>query len=322
MTLEKGTLIFANYTAKVKDTGEGIETTLEEEAKKLNIHDATRKYEPRLVAVGEGWLLSGLDDEVKKMDVGQKREIEVAPEKAFGPRDPTQTRMVPLRKFGEKAHEMEVGDSVEIDNRMGIVRFIGSGRAQVDFNHRLAGKSIVYDFEVIKKVETDDDKVRALVDRRFGGEGSKVGFKLGERGLELSVPEELFLLEGLQIIKRGITNDVFKFIPTVAEITFVEKFVNEKPIEQKAEAKAEQKAEPKAEQKAEPKAEQKAEPKAEQKAEPKAEQKAEPKAEQKAEPKAEQKAEPKAEQKAEARAAAEPAPKPKRKRKAAPAQTA
>jgi peptidylprolyl isomerase len=236
MTLEKGTLIFANYTAKVKDTGEGIETTLEEEAKKLKIYDAAKKYEPRLEAVGEGWLISGLDEEVKKMEAGQRKEVELSPEKAFGLRDPTQMRMVPLRKFGEKAHELEVGDSVDIDNRMGIIRFIGSGRAQVDFNHRLAGKSITYDFEVVKKVETDNEKVRALIDRRFGGEGSKVGFKLSERDLELSVPEELFLLEGLQIIKRGISNDVFKFVPTVAELTFVEKFVNEKPVEKKQEA--------------------------------------------------------------------------------------
>jgi len=239
MALEKGTLIFANYTAKVKDTGEGIETTLEEEAKKLKVFDATRKYEPRLEAVGEGWLISGLDEEVKKMDVGQRKEVELSPEKAFGLRDPTQMRMVPLRKFGDKAHDIE-GDSVDIDNRMGIVRFIGSGRAQVDFNHRLAGKSIVYDFEVIKKVETDDDKIRALVDRRFGGEGSKVGFKLSEKDLELSVPEELFLLEGLQIIKRGLSNDVFKFVPTVAELTFVEKFANAKPVEKKQEAPKEE----------------------------------------------------------------------------------
>ena len=84
MPLEKGVLIFANYTAKVKDTGEVIEATGEEEAKKLNVYDATRKYGPRLVAVGEGWLISGLDDEVKRMNVGQKKEIELAPEKAFG----------------------------------------------------------------------------------------------------------------------------------------------------------------------------------------------------------------------------------------------
>ncbi len=247
MTLEKGTLIFANYTAKVKDTGEAIETTLEDEAKKLKIYDATRKYEPRLVAVGEGWLISGLDDEIKKLDVGQRKEIELPPEKAFGQRDPTQMRMVPLRKFGEKEHELEVGDSVDIDNRAGIVRFIGSGRAQVDFNHRLAGKSIVYDFEVVKKVETDQEKLRALIDRRFAGEGGKVTFELGPNKLEVVLPEELFLLEGLQIIKRGISNDVFKFLPTVAELTFVEKFVNEKAQvkkEEAAPAKVEAPAEP------------------------------------------------------------------------------
>jgi peptidylprolyl isomerase len=234
MTLEKGTLIFANYTAVVKDTGEGIETTLEDQSKKLNIHDPARKYEPRLVAVGEGWLISGLDQEVQKLDVGQKKQVELSPEKAFGVRDPTQVRMVPLRKFGEREHELEVGDTVEIDNRHGIVRFIGSGRAQVDFNHRLAGKSIVYDFEVLRKVETEQDKVRALIDRRLSGEGTKVNFELATGELRVEVPDDLFLLEGLQIIKRGIANDVFKFVPPVRSLTFVEKFSNEKSAPKEA----------------------------------------------------------------------------------------
>lgn len=239
MSLEKGSLIFANYTARVKDTGEGIESTVEAEAKKLNIYDANRKYEPRLVAVGDGWLISGLDDEVQKMNVGEKKEIELSPEKAFGKRDPTQTRMVPLRKFGEREHELEVGDSVEIDNRVGIVRFIGSGRAQVDFNHRLAGKSIVYDFEVLSRVETDPDKLRALIDRRLGGEGGKASFEISGGELKVTIPEDLFLLEGLQIIKRGISNDAFKFVPSVTSLTFVEKFSNEKAAPAKEEPKAE-----------------------------------------------------------------------------------
>ena len=239
MTLEKGTLIFANYTARVKDTGEGIESTIEDEAKKLKIYEDSRKYEPRLVAVGEGWLISGLDAEVQKLSVGEKKEIELSPEKAFGNRDPTQLRMVPLRKFGEREHELTVGDSVEIDNRVGIVRFIGSGRAQVDFNHRLAGKSIVYDFEVLKKVETDEDKIRALIDRRLAGEGSKVAFELANNAVSVTIPENLFLVEGLQIIKRGISNDVFKFVPSVTALTFVESFKNEKAQPKKEAPKAE-----------------------------------------------------------------------------------
>ena len=61
MSFEKGTLIYVNYTAKVKDTGEAIESTVEEEAKKLNIYDPERRYEA-LVSVGEDWVLKGLDE--------------------------------------------------------------------------------------------------------------------------------------------------------------------------------------------------------------------------------------------------------------------
>ena len=245
MTFEKGTLIYSQYTAKVKDTGEAIESTSEEEAKKLNIYDESKRYGPRLIAVGEGWVLSGLDEEIKKMDVGQKKEIELAPEKAFGARDPTQTRMVPLRKFGEREHELGVGDTVEIDNRVGTVRFIGSGRAQVDFNHRLAGKSIVYHLEVLSKVDSDDEKVKALVDRRLSADTSKASAELKGEDLTVTIPEDMYLAEGLQILKRGVANDVFKFVPTVRNLTFVEKFVNEKAVAKKEEKPAPKKAEAK-----------------------------------------------------------------------------
>ncbi len=238
MPLEKGSLIYVNYVAKVKDTGEGIESTLEEEAKKLKIFDADRKYDPRLIGVGEGWVLAGLDEEIKKMEVGQKKKIELTPQKAFGDRDPAQLRMVPIRKFGEKAAELEVNDSVEVDNRVGIVRFIGSGRAQVDFNHRLAGKTVTYDVEVVSKLETDEERVRALIKRRFAGEGDKVKFSLEEPRLEIAIPEELFLAEGLQIIKRGISNDVFKFVTKVKDITFSEKFIAKRTEEKKPEGEA------------------------------------------------------------------------------------
>ncbi len=58
----------------------------------------------------------------------------------------------------------------------------------------------------------------------------------------MTIPEDLFLVEGLQIIKRGIANDVFKFVPTVASLTFLEKFANEKAQPKKEEPKAEQPA--------------------------------------------------------------------------------
>src|SRR5271155_1144557 len=222
MPFAKGTLVYVNYTAKVKDTGEPIETTREEAAKNLSIYDADRRYEPRLVAVGEDWVLKGLDEEISKMDVGEKKTAELPPDRAWGGRDPTLLRMVPLRKFGEKADERRVGDEVEIDNRVAVVRFIGSGRAQVDFNHKLAGKTLVYDIEVTRKVGPGDDTIRSLIKRRFPGEGEKLAFTQTEGDVSVTIPDEAFLVEGLQFIKRGIANDVLHFVPEVKKVTFTE----------------------------------------------------------------------------------------------------
>jgi peptidylprolyl isomerase len=224
MAFAKGTLVYVNYTAKVKDTGEPIETTIEDEAKKLDIYDADRRYEPRLVAVGEEWVLKGLDEEIAKMDVGEKKTSELPPERAWGERDPTLLRMVPLRKFGEKADEMRVGEVVEVDNRVAVVRFIGSGRAQVDFNHKLAGKTLTYEIEALRKVEPGEDTIRSLMKRRFPGEGEKIPFSQNGGEVSVSIPEEAFLVEGLQIIKRGIANDILHFVTDVDKVTFVEAY--------------------------------------------------------------------------------------------------
>jgi peptidylprolyl isomerase len=225
MSFEKGTLIYVNYSAKVKDTGEAIESTVEEEAKKLNIYDSERRYGPRLVSVGEDWVLKGLDEEISKMDTGERKTVELTPEKAWGNRDPTLLRMIPVRKFGERADDLRVGDPVEVDNRIGVVRFIGSGRAQVDFNHRLAGKTLVYDVEIVSKVDGDKEKIRALITRRFPGEvGEKMAFADEAGEVTIEVPEAAFMTEGLQVIKRGIANDVVHFIPSAKGVVFKETY--------------------------------------------------------------------------------------------------
>jgi peptidylprolyl isomerase len=239
MAFAKGTLVYVNYTAKVKDTGEAIETTLEEEAKKLNIYDADRRYEPRLVAVGEDWVLKGLDEEIAKMDVGEKKTAELPPDRAWGGRDPTLLRMVPLRKFGERADELRVGDEVEMDNRVAVVRFIGSGRAQVDFNHRLAGKTLVYDIEVIRVVEPGEDTIRSVMKRRFPGEGEKLAFTQTDGEVSVTIPDEAFLTEGLQFIKRGIANDVLHFVPEAKKVTFTEAYPRKEEAKGKGKAAAE-----------------------------------------------------------------------------------
>lgn len=226
MTLEKGSLILLDYTAKIKDTNEIFETTRESDVKNSQDFDPSKKYEPRLLGVGEGWVLKGLDDALLNANIDEHLNIEIPPEKAFGERDPSKVRMIPLRKLGEKANEIGIGDVVELDERMGIVRFIGSGRVQVDFNHKYAGKTLVYDADIVKKIETDDEKISNLIRRRLPIESSDIHFEKKDSLLEIVIPEKIFLLDGLQIIKRGIVSDLFKFVPEFKDIVFIEKFSN------------------------------------------------------------------------------------------------
>ncbi|HEX9677651.1 peptidylprolyl isomerase [Nitrososphaera sp.] len=253
MPFEKGSLVLVDYTAKVKDTNEVFETTREEEAKKTDLYDPTRKYEPRLVSVGEAWVLKGLDEALAKANVGDKLDVEVTPDKGFGDRDPSKVRMIPQRKLGDKADEVQVGDVVELDDRTGIIRYIGSGRLQVDFNHRLAGKTLIYDVNVTKKLESDSDKITALIKRRIPIEDDKVKFNLAGENLEVELPEETYLAEGLQIIKRAVANDVFKFVPAAKNLKFVEKYEALKPAAEKEEKADEKKEDMPAEAKAEAK---------------------------------------------------------------------
>lgn len=226
MTFNKGSLILVDYTAKVKDSNDVFESTIEEEAKKHSIHDPNVKYQPKLVAVGESWVIKGLDEALVNTNAGDVTTVEVTPDKGFGERDKGKVRMIPLRKLGEDADKVSVGDSIEIDQKKGIVRFIGSGRVQVDFNHRFAGKTILYDVKIVKSLDTDDDKILGILKRHIPAEDSKINFKKSDKSLDITIPEEIFRADGLAIIKHFVQTDIFKFVPNLEKINFVETYTN------------------------------------------------------------------------------------------------
>jgi len=235
LTFNKGSLILVEYTAKVKDTDEVFETTIEAEAKKHSIHDDNVKYQPKLVSVGESWVIKGLDEALANSKVGDKTTVEVTPDKGFGERDSGKVRMIALRKLGEDADKVSVGDTIEIEQKKGIIRFIGSGRVQVDYNHRFAGKTILYDVNVLKALETDDEKINGMLKRHMPVDDSKLVFKKTGTSLDIIIPEELFRSDGLQVMKHFIQLDIFKFVPTLEKINFLETHLKKSSETQKKE---------------------------------------------------------------------------------------
>jgi peptidylprolyl isomerase len=225
MPFKKGEFLLIDYVAKVKETGEVFDTTIEDTAKKERLYKEGEIYETKLVVVGEGWLLKTLDEGLLNMKLNKTTTVEIPSEKAFGSRDPEKVRLVPLRRLTAKGITPQLGMRIEFNGKLATVRTIGAGRVQLDFNPPLAGKTLVYEVIVQKKLETKMDKIKALIHRRIPVvDAENFVLKTRKTMVEISVPGEAFYVEGLQLAKRGISTDIQKFFPETNKIKFVETF--------------------------------------------------------------------------------------------------
>jgi peptidylprolyl isomerase len=225
MALQKGDFILIDYTAKVKETNEVFDTTVQEVATKERLQKEGEIYEPRLVVIGESWVLKALDDSFVNMDVSKTYIVEIPPEKAFGPRDAEKVKRVHLRQLVEKGINPVIGARVEYGGKNAIVRSIGAGRVLLDFNAPLAGRTLLYEVKINKKLENAEEKIGALIHRRIPPvEEGKFKYVLQGNILTIDMPEDTFYLEGVQIAKRGIVNDVQKFFPDLEETKFIDTF--------------------------------------------------------------------------------------------------
>ncbi len=223
MPIEKGDFILIDYVAKVKETGDIFDTTMEEVAKKERLYKEGEIYESKLMVVGEGWMLKTLEESLPNFELKKTGSIEIPPEKAFGPRDPEKVRLVPLRRLTARGITPQPSMRIELDGKLATVRTIGSGRVQLDFNPPLAGKTLIYEITVQKKLDTKVERITALIHRRVPTvEVKKFNLKISKKSVGINVPEEAFYVEGLQLAKRGIAADIQKFLPETTTVRFVE----------------------------------------------------------------------------------------------------
>ncbi|CAD5244142.1 FKBP-type peptidyl-prolyl cis-trans isomerase [Thermococcus camini] len=187
MKVQKGDVIRLHYTGKVKETGEVFDTTYEEVAKEAGIYNENGIYGPVPIAVGAGHVLGGLDEQLEGLEVGKKYEIIVPPEKGFGKRDPKLIKTFTLGQFRRQGIYPFPGMPVEIETESGRklkgrVLTVSGGRVRVDFNHPYAGKHLIYEAEVVEKIEDPIEKVKALIELRMPMvDTEKVIIEVGEK---------------------------------------------------------------------------------------------------------------------------------------------
>ena len=221
--VNKGDFIMVDMTGSSVETGEVFDTSSEETAQAEGLFEEGRTYGSRLVIVGDGYVLRGLDEKLPGTAFDEDVEIEVTPQDAFGVRNPEDIETVPYRVLRSKGINPYVGAELEIDGRTAIVRSVGAGRVQVDYNHPLAGRKILYKLKVVEHITDEKDKMRALLGRRFLGiETKEFNLKKTKKKLRIGIPDQIFFGENIQIAKRGVALDLLRYFEEIEEIEYYE----------------------------------------------------------------------------------------------------
>jgi FKBP-type peptidyl-prolyl cis-trans isomerase 2 len=212
MALQKRDFIEIEFTGRIKD-GELFDSNVKENLKKLN-PDANPK--PLVFCLGEGMFLKGIDDFLIDKEIG-KYKIELPPERAFGARLSQLVQMIPMKIFKSQGLNPFPGAVFNFDGRMAKVLAVSGGRIMVDFNHPLAGKNVVYEINVIKKIEDLNEKLKSFINfifRRelnFSVENSKVIIEIEKN---LSSFAELFKEKFKDIFNLELeTKEIEKITP-------------------------------------------------------------------------------------------------------------
>ncbi|MDP8002617.1 MAG: FKBP-type peptidyl-prolyl cis-trans isomerase [Caldisphaera sp.] len=240
MAFNDGDFVLINYTIKVKD-GNNLkvqETTYQDVAKQAGIFDPNKKYGPYLVVIGKSQLIEAVDDAIKEMQVGEKKEIIAKPEKAYGVKREDLVIRLPVKQLRRYNIPPKIGQKVEIGGRIGIIERLAERFAYIDFNHPLAGKDLSIDLEVVQKIDDFNDKVKYLVERWLGLDKNKVSIEGDQDSLKINLPSDVIGISDLESKLQLLTRDIYQYIkPKEVNINIKVEYKEESKVENKEETK-------------------------------------------------------------------------------------
>ena len=118
---------------------------------KGTVIDSSKGKQPMHYIHGHGQIIPGLEKELAGMVAGSEKKVTVKPEEGYGAVDPRAFREVPKDKLPPEA--LKVGTMLMAQGPQGQgipvrVHEIKENTVIVDFNHPLAGKTLLFDIKI------------------------------------------------------------------------------------------------------------------------------------------------------------------------------
>jgi peptidylprolyl isomerase len=143
--IQSGDTVSVHYTGKIEN-GEVFDTSV--------------GRRPLTFTVGCGQIIRGFDEAVIGMTAGEKKTVTISPEMAYGARRVELIVDIPKNTVPEDM-ELEKGMMIELIDPQGNkipaeVFEILDEMVKMDLNHFLAGKTLVFDIEIVESGPSKD----------------------------------------------------------------------------------------------------------------------------------------------------------------------
>lgn len=225
--IKSGSMIKIDYTAKTNEENGGtvFDTTLAEIAQSELIYQSDKHYEPMLVVLGKSWIPKGLESVLENSSIGEKIDVLIPCEEAYGLKDPSKIKLVARREFQKQNINPSIGDRITLGSQTGTVLSVSSGRVRMDYNHVLAGKDIHYNIEIHNEIVGSENQIKELIRRRLPGSNlENLKIEIIKKLIKVFMPKEARFFEYIQFAKSEAAKDIQEIVPGFLGIQFVEYF--------------------------------------------------------------------------------------------------
>lgn len=137
-------------------TGSKVVLHFEVSLENGTIIDSTfTRSEPVSLTIGDGSLLPGFEKVLNNLRAGDMRTSHLKPEQAFGEWNADNVQTFSKAQFVTTHAEPEVGMMLEFEDKgkntlPGVVSKVNEDDIEVDFNHPLAGQSILFKVQIFR----------------------------------------------------------------------------------------------------------------------------------------------------------------------------
>lgn len=141
-------VVSVNYVGKLED-GTVFDTNIASEAQAAGSFSEVRTYAPLTFTVGAGQMIPGFEQGVVGMKKGETKTLTIPAAQAYGEPKPELLFTTGVVMFTDAGITPVIGESYNFGGAPGKVTALEGDQVTLDFNHELAGKTLVFTVTVV-----------------------------------------------------------------------------------------------------------------------------------------------------------------------------